>query len=303
MEPKEQILTWKDTVHIIAPGLQVYPGELSELITLARQKNIGRPISYQKTAYSALDLEILGKIIKWWMVLDSFSNIEWRNSATSKLIQERVIQSVKTDEQVIFFSIFCPSYKVGNGAYGYNPHIGNHTKELIKKFSDFISDSKNCGLNVKGIAYFSDLLLENLEKLKGIDYKSDLNNNYRSFCTEFRSKCDGNIETPLLSSVKECIEEVGEVGISLYLSINPDIYRQVLDRNAVFYKEKLGWGDEEIKHRTDVIIGTYLKLAEIFNKKYPTGINVWVESAYERGLLYGCDPLSAIPVIYPKKNG
>lgn len=299
---KETVLTWKECYSVIRQDLVSDSKDVSVLINMSRQNGIGVPVSFQKTRYNENDLKKLTIIVNWWAYLNENSNVEWRDGKTTKLILDRVIKSVLTGKQIVIFAIFCPSYKVGENVFGYEMVIGSHSKKLIRSFSDFIINSEKCGINIKGMVYFSDIMLENFPKLKGTSYREDLESCYKSFGEEFERICPGKIVINKLSSVEECSNEIGEEGINTGLNIDKKIFGRILLRNAVFYKEKMKWDDDSIYKRTVDLVCGYLKLSDIFSKKFPDGIMYWVESAYERGLVYGVNEDSIIPIIFPKKN-
>jgi hypothetical protein len=301
MNSKHKVLTWKQLLDIIMPGLSHPPKNISGLITRAKNKGIGKQITVQKTEYSDSDLKKMNKLMRWWVFLDSFSNSDCRIDLTAQAIQDRVIDSVNDNKPITIFSVFCPSYKMGIGVYGYNGTIGERTRYFINAVSEFVLKSEEIGIMIDAHVYFSDLILENLDKLKGHDgYKNDLKNNYLAFCEEFSCRSSGKIKTYLLSDVPECRQEIGELGVISNIHLPNNISRQILDRNTVFYRSRLGWSDQQIKERTDIIIGSYIQLAKIFKSKIPEGIILWTESALERGLIYESLTQYYFPVIYPR---
>lgn len=304
MAASDIILTWREAVDKCASRLTVYPKDMGSLITFARQRGVGEAVSFQKTRYTPKDLERLSILIRWWVLLDSSTNPEFRDAASSEQIRDRVVHSVLTGEPLIFFGIFCPSYKTGVGVYGFNRCIGPHTHRSVESFSKLVLATRDAGIATRGVAYFSDLLIENLDKLEGTTYRDDLVSNYASFCNEVRGLGQGSIEARLLSSVPECLSEIGERGIRADNSIHQSpLFQRVYKRDCAFYKPVLGWSDADVFNRTEVIFGTYQKLAEIFSKTHPKGLLYWVESMYERGLIYKSDPANIVPVIYPKEHG
>lgn len=300
---KRVILNWQEVVSSVGVSLDKVPKDLCSLINRCIQNGVGTPVSRQKTSYSQHDLNILSIAIRWWVYLDCRSNSSWRDVRNGKEIQNRLVHSLVTGDEVVLFAIFCPSYKTGVGVHGYKTKIGLHTKAMIKDFCNLAHFSQSIGIKVRPIAYFSDLLLENLDKLS-LNDKDDLVANYRSFCEEFLSYGEVYVETPLLSSNKRCKTEIGEAGVDKDNArvVDDDLYNRILKRNEVFYKDKLLWDSEKIKQRTNVICGSYVKLAEIFRQQHPQGIMFWTESLFERGLIYSQNDNNYIPIIYPLKH-
>lgn len=304
MENKTVILTWQEIVGLIAPGVELDQKGMSSLITQARQLGIGKVISFQKTAYSQKDLDRLKIIINWWNFLNKSTIPELRDLKTEKKIQKLVIESVGNKKPLIIYSIFCPSYKKGKGAYGYRTNIGKNTKAFISKLISFINCSSDFGLDTSAKVYFSDLLLENYLKLKGTNYQQDLEKNYQDFKKEVLRTGKGKIKISKLSSFKEIQKKIGEKGIlGGPIGVPRNVYETVFTRNKIFYLGQLGWNEKMVKERTSVLARCYSFMGEALRKKFPKGIMFWTESAYERGKMYsGFSQENPLPIIYPQKN-
>ncbi len=299
----KQKLNWRQTVELVAPSTPLNQKDLSSLILYARKSNVGKEITYQLTEYEPEDLKKLSVLINWWSFLNRTTALEWRDHATSNKIQKIISKSVSLNKQITFYAVYCPSYKKGVGAFGYTGKTGDYTRETIKKMCEFILKSKGIGLYLNAIAYFSDLLLENIEKLAGTSYKDDLEKNYKDFTNIVTDCSKGLVQTKKLSEIEEFKLNLGEMGMIGENNVLPEnIYQRIIDRNVVFYKNNLGWNNEMIEKRTNVLAGSYTYMGNIFRKMYPLGIMYWTESAYERGVMYsGNEQLDPIPIIYPKK--
>ena len=278
--------------------------DLSSLITQARQFGLGRPVSFQKTEYTDSDLNKLKILISWWQLLNKISIPEWRDTLTTRKIQRIICSSLVDNRPLTFYAIFCPSYKKGIGVSGYTGKIGNHTKSYIRKYSNFVTETQKIGFMTNAVAYFSDLLLENFEKLIGTDYKKDLRNNFLSFKKEFSVASKRKIETRLLSEIDAFKSTIGEQGtLDGKINIPKKFFNIVMERNKVFYLNELGWSVQTVKERTEILARCYSKMGEVFREIYPNGVMFWVESAYERGSMYsGVQQDNPIPIIYPTKN-
>lgn len=298
-------LTWIETSKLVLNESLVSEDGLSGLITKARQRGIGKPITFQKTEYSENDFQKISVLIKWWNLLNTKTLVEFRDKATNETIQNIIIDTILEKKPLTIYSIFCPSYKKGIGAIGYTGVIGNHTKQLIKEIASFIYQSREIGINTKGLVYFSNLLLENLDLLKNTEYKSDLENNFEFFKHEFKLNDPENlINVELLSGVEVFNSQIGEKGITDgNIAIPDEIYDLVLNRNKIFYKNNLGWNDQQVEVRTKILARSYAFMGSNLNKIFPNGIMFWVESAYERGRMYnGMDQNNPLAIIYPIKN-
>jgi len=303
---KNKILSWKELVKY----LRIFPSareikDISSLITQCRLNGVGAPVSYQKTKYSDRDLKLIKKIIRWWVFLAQKSNEEFRDKYTSREIAKCIIHSIILNKPLIVYSIFCPSYRKGIGAVGYTGVVGDYTQKMIIKYIDFIYGSNQLGMDTRGKVYFSDLLLENYQKLKNTTYEKDLRANYIHFRKLFRERDYKKlISVSLLSRITYFRKNIGKEGIVRGpLNIPPKIFNIVRERNSIFYKKVLGWSEKQVIERTKILARCYSFMGGYFRKKFPYGIMYWVESAYERGKMYhGDNQKLPIPIIYPRKN-
>jgi hypothetical protein len=279
--------------------------DIASLLTYARQSGIGKAISFQKTSYSNADLIKAKRLIYWWKILNENSAYEWRDKRISEKIQKVLTNSVATNVPFDLFAVFCPSYRTGHGVYGYTGLSGDHTRTLIHEMSKLVKKTNEVGIMVNATAYFSDLLLENYQYLKGTNYKIDLAKNYKDFKTRIVDESDGLIKVSKLSSRKELRLTIGEAGITCgKLNVPANIYQRVLKRNNTFYKKHLGWNKSQVENRTEILARCYSYMGRFFKRMHPNGIMYWVESAYERGAMYsGLEQQNPLPIIYPKKHG
>ena len=300
------ILTWNQLVEKLTPNASHHSSRgWADLVTVSKSVGIGEAISFQKTEYSQQDLDLLSKLTNWWLYLCENGNEEFRDKNTNKNLLYKAAKALKQNEELTIYAVYCPSYKVDTNAYGYTGVVGNHTKKMINAFVDFIYLTNKVGIKVKGIAFFSDLLLENLDKLINTDYLKDLGANYSEFEKLFNDLDKDNlIEVKKLSSISELKTSIGVKGITDGgLGIPPEVYEIVYTRNLVFYKEKLGWGDQRVKERTEILARCYSFMGKIFKNYFLNGIMFWTESAYERARMYnGMDQENPIPIIFPLKE-
>lgn len=304
---KDKIFAWHELVEYLGVFLSSKKQikDLSSLVTICRLSGIGIPISYQKTKYSKKDISILRKVFRWWSFLAQESNEEFRDQYTTKVLAKALIRSINKKESLIIYSVFCPSYKKGVGAVGYTGILGSHTQKTINKLVNFVYKSNQAGVETKGLVYFSDLLLENYNRLKKTDFKKDLLNNYDQFRKMF-FKLDFRklITVKLLSDVPPFKEYIGGKGIEKgIIDVPAEIINLVKERNNVFYKGILGWSEKQVEERTKILLRCYSFMGDYFRKNLPDGIMYWAESAYERGRIYhGMKQELPIPIIYPKKD-
>lgn len=278
--------------------------DLAFLINAAKRVGIGKVVSSQKTEYSQQDLASLSKILQAWNVIYSHSISGLLDHRSTNKLQSVIIDAV-INKELHFFSIFCPSYKKGYGAFGYNKTTGANTKRFILSIFSFLNDFLRTGINFDFNLYFSDLLLENYEKLIGTEYRNDLMENYNDLKSIIESSAYRDIiDCHLLS--EECFlsDCIGEKGVCDCCDpTSQKILQQVYKRNLIFYRDKLGWSESKVLLRTETLACCYNIIGRYFTQKFSNlAIMFWTESAYERGRLYsGINQNDTVPIIYPKK--
>lgn len=161
------ILTWQDVCDLF--NIDKKTVGVSSIINISKSYGIGNPISFQKAQYNNENLYFIKKIIDIWSCIINHSAKEFNSLNNQRESQKIIVQSV-LNNQLIFFSIFCPSYKKGVGLFGYNRTIGINTKFFINKIFLFLEDLTKIDINIKFDIYFSDLILENYEKIKDSNY-------------------------------------------------------------------------------------------------------------------------------------
>ncbi len=279
--------------------------ELGKLIWITRKLGIGTPITRQKTSYTDNELDTLYKIIICWNILSSISMPEFRDKYTFEATVTTLTRSITSNTPLLIYSIYCPSYNKGVNAYGYTGVCGVHTQTHIRGHVSLVSRLSAVGIEVKGLAIFSDLLLENFNRLVGTNYKQQLEKNFVHF-TDLIQSIDPHklMLVKKLSAYKFLARMIGEKGaISGPIEVPDRVYNIALSRNRVFYRNVLGWDEESVVARTNVLVNSYSLMGHYFRRTFPNGIMYWVESAYERGLLYnGNKQKDPIPIIYPHKR-
>lgn len=222
------IFTWREALDYILDerSTKKNRNDWCSVLTYSRKLGLGTQVSFQQTQYNNKELITLHKIVNWWLFLNSFSNIEFRDKNTTQGILNNIVPAFINGREIVIFAIFCPSYKKKKGDVGYTGKLGENTKRAIKLMVDFVKKSSQMGLKIRGVAYFSDLLLENYHLLKNTDYKQDLDKNFLEFQDEFK-RYSALIETSKLSRVKELHNKIGEAGIS----------NSIIDKNNNLFKK------------------------------------------------------------------
>jgi hypothetical protein len=300
-----KILTCKQLVSsLIDSSVDQKNNNFGELITLTRTHKIGKPLTFQKIEYSQEDLILLKKIITAWSWIDQNGNREFRSKRINKEIQSNLIRTIKENGTLLIYAIFCPSYKTGLNAIGYTGKVGDRTKKIIKDFSRYIYEINKIGIKIKGIVYFSDLLLENYDLLIKTNYKKDLRTNFEEFKKNFKQNDPLElISVDLLSAIKVLNKKIMERGITKgKIGVPLPIFNLILKRDLLFYKEKLGWDESKVVDRIKLLSRCYCFMGKVLKKKYLNGLMYWTESSYERANMYnGLDQDHPLAIIFPKK--
>jgi hypothetical protein len=306
MAGKSVTYSWLEAARAAGPELCSAPDEadIATVVMYARNFGIGRPVSHQKAEYSRIDLAHLTILLKWWTILLNTCNLSISAKPSTRALVRCLAQSITTNRPLPMLAVFCPSYKLGAGQIGFGQSIGEHTLFVTSRMVDFLRMSAEAGLHTQMEVYFSDLLLENYDLLKGTNYRHDLALNYESFQSRLRESGVHTLSVQLLSSLPEIVSRVGEQGV-----YNPNgsrdqgLFRHVLLRNKAFYSQQLGWSDERTIFRTTVLYDSYAEIGRFFRSRDPNYVMYWTESAYERAPLYSTalDASHPLPVIYPRK--
>lgn len=291
--------TWRSLAEECLGGK--IPDDIPQLVFQANRMGIGKLLSRQKSSYTLTQIAEMKKVLKVWQVIESLSTPGFRSKDSSSLARTAVIKSLKEQGGINFYSVFCPSYKKGSGMCGYTGEIGSNTKYYLSRLSELVMKVIEVAPKTTATVFFSDLLLENHQALIGSSYRSDLERNFKSFSKYVKTlPFSGACTVRKLSDIPTLKDKIGESGVmKKHAIVNGDVLKCVLNRNKIFYGKILGWSNSMIMERTIVLADTYLELARTFKLIFPTGMAVWVESAYERGLLYSeSDGKPIVPIVY-----
>jgi hypothetical protein len=298
----DNILSFEQLIWRVLPNAKFFPPDLHLVFNLAVKLGIGEKVTRQKTKFKDSEIKKMATIVRWWCFYHEFSNSGWRRKESLEMLAKVLIESIVRNEPMSVVSIYCPSYKKGHGSVGYNSIIGGNTRRRIKEAIFLLEESTRMGVLINMKVFFSDLILENIDELR-VDkkYLQDLDHNYKSFVDEFKKYSNNNVAIARLSRLNGCLDSLGEEGSGVKVEVLPDdIRRRIFERDIIFYTNNYGWSEENIRTRTNVIISSYLELSRILSKELPNSIILWVESNFERGLIYEYSPLYPHCVIYPK---
>ena len=266
--------------------------------TIANDLSIGTRISRQKLMLSQDEIELIDHIDRVTNSLMNLTNRGYLSKIQEKLLVSHIQRSILNSQPLSFVSIFCPPYKKGHNAFGYNSVVGETTRANIALLSKIENICTNAGLEFSVTIYFSDLLLENYEELQSHNYKHELALAFADL--KHRASCFNVMK---LSDLGNLAIIVGEAGPCQALNNNGAINNCDLQllyaRNQITYKSIYNWDDRKIQKRTDDLVLAYPYLADAMNKYHQNSIYFWSETAIERTRLM---PNLNLPLFVPRKS-
>jgi hypothetical protein len=284
---------------------QKWQRDFNVLITRAKVNGLGKPINWQEIEFGDQDIAILKKAGRWWGYFLSHESPHWRTSRMTEIILDLIIRLIINNKPLFIYAIFCPGYKKGRGAFGFKTYVGGTTIRGIKALSKLTNQTKK--LNIPHHlpeAWYSDLLLENYEKVVKFGELKNLEKNFNSFKKE-TSNIDKSIKVKKLSEVGSMEKLIKPEGLQKGPARLPKkILERVYTRNLLFYRDVLGWSEKDTKKRTDVLARCYPVMGEEIRRLYPNSLMVFTENAYERGAMYSSMEIdkNPVPIFYPRKN-
>jgi hypothetical protein len=270
------------------------------IVEVCKRNKIGRLLAEQRIEYNLEDLSLIKRIYKFanWIHENECRN--FRTKAETIRLIEVLIEFSRQNKPIMFYALFCPAYKKGINVYGFKREIGETSKRGIENLSSLASIARSLGFMSEAICIFSDLALENCNKLKESDFK-DLEENFNNL-KAYANKKDKSLVVLKLSEINNA-KGIGIVGItsgSVKLP-NNEVFR-IFRRSIPFYKDVLGWKDEEIFKRTQDLARSCLAMKNEIEKTNSLSMMVMTENNYERGVFYNADKLNITPIFYPRKK-
>jgi len=235
------------------------------------------------------------KIMEWFNKVHKIEIIGWRN----KKVTQKICDILLNNTEIEFYSLFCPSYKKGIGEVGFRiDDVGDTTKNGIEKLKKLNDITNECGFKTKKPkAIFFDVALEQANKTKYMIEDLKLNiENFKKYITP-------DIEYAKLSDIfPEIVDIIGYEGVIIDpLPVNDEIFYRVLERGRKFY-ELFGWTEEQIIHRTKIIVSSESIIGSMIRHRNPNSIMLYTPTMLERAQIYSGkkqeDPLA---IIIPKK--
>lgn len=236
------------------------------------------------------------KILTWFRYLQSFEIIGWRN----KLVTEKICKILENEQNIKFYSLFCPSYIKGNGATGFRTDdVGNTTKNGIMKLMEITQNTRKLGFKCENPeAIFFDVALEQPDKT--IYMIDDLKKNIENF----KKYIPKDMNFSLLSEkFPQVMDIIGYSGIVINpLPVDEIILNRIIERGKKFY-ELFGWDMNKIIERSKVIASSEALVGTFIRYNMPNEIMIYTPTMLERAQIYsGKHQDEPLPIIIPKKD-
>lgn len=242
-------------------------------------------------------------------ILDCFRFVQgleivgWRpKSITRKIIE--ILSCNSKENPLVFYALFCPSYKKGKGAFGFRTDdVGNTTLAGIKNLCLIYYQTQKLGFYcLRPLAIFFDLAIEQAEKVIKNGGLDDLEKNVENF----RKHLPPEIEFIKLSKLsKSLFKKIGYGGIILNpLPVPQKTFSRIVERGKKFYKI-FGWTNNEVLRRSKIIASSEALVGKFLKKKFKNGIMIYTPTMLERGAVYSGFEFNTnpLPIIFPKKEG
>src|SRR5258708_561608 len=220
--------------------------------------------------------------LDWFCNLQSIEVTGWRPKLVTQKIAKMIVSASK-DNPIQFYSLFCPSYKKGEGVHGFRTDdVGNTSIWGIQTLENITKKTMELGIPcTKPKAIFFDIALENSEKT--IHEISDLKINIENF----KKHIPKNMDFELLSEAFPFLSDtIGYKGIKISPTPVPQkTLNRIIERGAKFY-ELFGWSKEEIKERSEIIASSESMVGNTIRYFMPNSIMIYTPTMLERAEVY-----------------
>lgn len=275
---------------------------VNQIVELLKREGIGKLEKKQSISFTDNELSILNKIVKFCLFFAEKECSHIRTTPETEALIRYLLKSIEKNKPLLIFALFCPSYKKGKNVFGFNIEIGDTTKKGINNLLVLSQKATELGIKNEALAIYSDLVLENYDKLTKTDFL-DLEANFKNF-VEYSKKISPEITFLKISQVGRCKQRIGIKGFEgNRTDLSDNTIQSIVYRSMPFYKGILDWEDEPIELRTRVLASSCSIMGDEIRKKNPNLIMVMTENIYERAVFYYANNLSKpIPIFYPHKT-
>ena len=257
----------------------------------------------QRYSFKEEHKEQLKKTFLFWRYLSDIFCKNFAEKVTLASIAKKIISGVFNNRDILFFGLFCPSYKKGVQAYGFVENVGMTTKRGLTNLSKIYTFAMSLGIMCRAEAYYCDLILENYEMIIAEDCLRDLEKNYGQFYKTGLS-INSSLILKKLSQVKPFSDVLPRGAISCEeITIPTVIINRIIKRSYLFYRNVFGWSFQQCVQRTKELAVAYAMIGEIIRNSFENSIIIFTENMYERGALFNGNQMQEpIAIIFPNKK-
>jgi adenylate kinase len=268
------------------------------IVETSREFEVGFQKSKQSIELDYKELKTLQNVSNFvaWLYYNEYNS--FRSKKETEILIKSLLDSILNKKQILVFALFCPSYKKGFNSVGFNIKIGDTSKIGIENLSRISNKAKFYDFDCCLYAIFSDLALENYNKLNNSDF-INLDENFNDL-SNYGKQINKKIRFLKLSEIGNCKNRIGYQGIeSGKISISKKDLKNIVWRSLPLYKDILGWDEEKLLKRTENLARSCSIMTEEIKKINSNCMMVMTENIYERGKFYSTN--SKIPILYLKK--
>ncbi len=243
------------------------------LLVMARKKMLDYS---QYVTYNKEEVETVWSIIESFC--DNFFDLNYNRKSDFESFSEKIINSLFFNQNLYFITLFCPGYSKN----GYKSEVGFTTKWKLLELYKIKMYLEQKNISSKFLICYSDVFLENCDKIKCENWENELIINKKNFKNEARLyfEFDDIISASELKifNHKDCVGGyIDEVELN---NIKPTTYNMFIKYNKKFY-DKLGFSTAEQIERNKKLMTMYRIFSNYINSQ-KNSVFLPMENMYER---------------------
>lgn len=243
-------------------------------------------------------IDRLNKIFGWFRFVQDMEIPGWRTRQTDKKMIEVLVNNSESNK-LVFYALFCPSYKKGDGKFGFRTDgVGQTSLSGMYNLMMCHDKALELGFVVDNpLAIFFDLALEQYDLLVKENGVQDLETNIANL----KKIAPPGVSFLRLSDMGTLEKEIGYRGLKGCSFDKTEILDRIVERGKKFYK-LFGWTDEQIKERSTIVANSEHRVAQFLKDEFPHGIMVYTPTMLERAEIYSSKiDAEQIPILFPQK--
>lgn len=275
--------------------------DMHQLLTVSKRFGYIRSPNLQQVSLNNQSFERLQGFAALLTWINEHETANWRTRDQLQALVEDAFEAVSGGKPLTILAFLCPSYRKGIGEIGFNTSIGETTKRGIATTFALFQQYQAAGIPSTCTILFSDLVLENIDKMDEPRHFDDLTANIQSART-YAAQTSRHISFQTLSEfpISRVIGRAGIRGVPT--DVDQQVYQLVLNRNMTFYRARFGWSEGDIRERTNTLACTYPVIGNFFRATFNPFVLVYTANSFERSSMYqGKHPAREFPIFYPRK--